>query len=96
MSLLLVSETERGSGATSIRFKVECDARLALTVTDTAAQRIVCLRGEHLGLNIIEEEDKSVGVVEDGASMVEIRVKGNPLGGCDWDTPSLCPPLHRN
>ena len=73
----LLSKTEQGYGATGNCFKVEDNAPLALTITDTVMQHMVmiCLLGAHLGLNIIKKEDKSKWMVEDYVLMVEIRVE---------------------
>ena len=64
-----------GNSSLQIQYKVAGDARSALTVADTAAQRvIVSSLMKHWGatkLNVVGEEDESVGVEEESALVLE-------------------------
>ena len=69
----------------NIQFKEEGDARSALTVADTSAQRVIVssILGVYPTLNIVGEEDESV-VEVDVDSQRELR--NDLLNGYEWTT----------
>lgn len=82
-TILSLSDIAR-NGSNEIQFKEEGDARSALTVADTSAQRVIVssILGSYPTLNIVGEEDESVEV----SIEFQKKLRDDLLACSDWTT----------